>query len=155
MRLRCTSLLSCSIDRLRTELEKPILLQHVALPMLAFAPVDPPQFPDRWTPGRYRAELRIGGWVPIGEHTLNPQPLPPRSEPLVWHDAGYSDLIQVWDHKIELEDFHQMMRYSDVVEIHAGPLTLPAWLFALAFYTHRQRRLNRLVASRFDYAHAD
>ena len=70
---------------------------------------------------------------------------------LVWHDAGYSDLIKVWDHKIRLEDFHGMTRYTDEVEVRAGPLTGPAWLFAYAFYTHRQRRLNRLVASGFAY----
>ena len=30
-------------------------------------------------------------------------------------------------------------------------LTVLAWLCAYALYTHRQRRLNRLVASRFAY----
>jgi hypothetical protein len=32
-----------------------------------------------------------------------------------------------------------MTRYTDDVEIHAGPFTVPAWLFAQAFYFHRQR----------------
>jgi hypothetical protein len=50
-----------------------------------------------------------------------------------------------------LEDFLGMTRYTDEVEIHAGLLTVPAWLFALAFYGHRQRRLNRLVAAGFAY----
>lgn len=154
MRLQCTSLLPCPVDRLRTELQRPVLLQHVSLPMLAFVPVDPPEFPAVWAPGRYRAELRIGGRFSIGGHTLNPLPLPPGSEPLVWHDAGFSNLIKVWDHKIEIEDVHGMTRYSDVVEVHAGPLTVAAWLFACAFYAHRQRRLNRLVASGFDYDRA-
>ena len=27
-----------------------------------------------------------------------------------------------------------MTRYTDEVEVHAGPLTLAAWLFASAFY---------------------
>ena len=69
----------------------------------------------------------------------------------MWHDAGYSDLIKVWDHQIRLEDYYGMTRYTDVVEVHAGVLTVPAWLFAYAYYTHRQRRLNRLVASGFAY----
>jgi hypothetical protein len=46
---------------------------------------------------------------------------------------------------------HAMTRYTDQVEIHAGLLTVPAWLFAQAFYLHRQRRLNRLVATDFTY----
>jgi hypothetical protein len=60
-------------------------------------------------------------------------------------------LIRVWDHQIVLEDFLGMTRYTDEVEIHAGPPTVPTWLFALAFYGHRQRRLNRLVAAGFAY----
>ncbi len=152
MRLECTSLLACPVEAIRAELDKPALLQHIAAPMLIFQPVEPSTFPARWSPGKYRATLLVGGRVPIGEHTLNPQPLPPDSEAVVWHDAGYSDLITVWDHTIIVEDFYGMTRYRDQVEIHAGLLTVPAWLFAQLFYRHRQRRLNRLVAARFDYA---
>jgi hypothetical protein len=36
--------------------------------------------------------------------------------------------------------------------VRAGPLTVAAWLFACAFYSHRQRRLSRLVATGFAYA---
>ena len=60
-------------------------------------------------------------------------------------------MIRVWDHKIRLADFHGMTRYTDEVEVHAGPLTIAAWLFALVFYIHRQRRLRRVVASGFAY----
>ena len=45
---------------------------------------------------------------------------------------AHSDLIKVWDHKIRLEDFHGMTRYTDEVEVHAGPLTAAASLFAIA-----------------------
>jgi len=98
----------------------------------------------------------MGGRVPIGEHVVNLQrtvadATEVRANPVIWHDAGYSDLIRMWDHKIELEDFFGMTRYTDDVEIHAGPLRLPAWLFAQVFYLHRQRRLNRLVAADFAY----
>ena len=67
------------------------------------------------------------------------------------NDAGYSDLIKVWDHKIRSADVSGTTRHTDEVEIRAGVLTLPTWLFAWAYYTHRQRRLNRLVASGFPY----
>jgi hypothetical protein len=74
-----------------------------------------------------------------------------KTNPVVWHDAGYGDLIKVWDHKILLEDFLGMTRYADEVEIDAGPLTVPAWLFAQAFYLNRQRRLSTLVSAGFSY----
>ena len=151
MRLACTSLLPCSMARLTPELAKPMLLNWISWPLLHFVAVDPPQLPERFSARPYRTRLMLGPGVPIGEHTLDLQMAPADGPGLVWHDAGHSDLIKVWDHKIRLEDFHGMTRYTDEVEVHAGPLTLAAWLFACAFYTSRQRRLNRLVGSGFAY----
>ena len=151
MRLRRTSLLPCTIARLAPELAKPMLLNWVSWPMLHFVAVDPPALPERFGAGRYRTRLLLGVLLPIGEHILDLQPAPVDGPGLVWHDAGYSDLIQVWDHKIRLEDYYGMTRYTDEVEVRAGLLTVPASLFGYAFYRHRQRRLNRLVASRFAY----
>jgi hypothetical protein len=150
MRLECISLIACPVERLARELEHPALFHYVTAPMLTFVPVDPPEFPDPWRPGKYRARLLVGGRLPIGDHTLDVRD--DVSGDVVWHDAGYSGLIKLWDHKIVLEDAYGMTRYRDVVEIHAGPLTLPAWLFAKAFYSHRQRRLNRLTTADFDDA---
>ncbi len=132
------------------------LLDHLASPMLVFRPVDPPQARERWHLGPHRFRLLVGGRLPIGEHTIDVQRVVADTagvgaDPVVWHDAGYSDLIRVWDHRVELEDTYAMTRYTDVVEVHAGPLTIPAWLFARAFYAHRQRRLRRLVAGGFAY----
>ncbi len=156
MRLRCTSLLPCPVDRLLPELGRPALLDEIAAPMVVFEPVDPPAQAAHWTLGPHRYRLLVGGRVPIGEHTIDVRRVVDdagavAADPLVWHDAGFSDLIKVWDHKITLTDFYGMTRYTDVVEIHAGPLTLAAWLFARSFYAHRQRRLNRLVAADFAY----
>jgi hypothetical protein len=151
MRLAVTSLLPCSIARLAPELAKPMLLNWVSWPMLHFVAVDPPQLPERFAAGRYRTRLLLGGGLPLGDHTLDLQQSPATGPGLVWHDAGHSDLIRLWDHKIRLEEFHGMTRYTDEVDIHAGPLTLVAAAFAYAFYRHRQRRLNRLVAAGFAY----
>lgn len=154
MRLECTSLFPCSVEALRAEVAKPLLLQHIAAPMLVFVPVDPPEFPALWSPGEYRAQLLVGGRISIGDHTLVPQDVPPEAAPLVWDDQGYSGLIKVWRHKIVLEDVHGMTRYRDQVEVRAGLLTVAAWLFAKLFYTHRQRRLGRLISAGFDYQQA-
>jgi hypothetical protein len=151
MRLARTSLLPCSMARLAPELAKPMLLNWVSWPMLHFVAVNPPALPGRFVATSYRTRLMLGVLLPIGEHTLDLQVAPGNGPGLVWHAAGFSNLIQVWDHKIRLEDFHGMTRYTDEVEVHAGPLTALAWLFAYVFYAHRQRRLNRLVASGFAY----
>ena len=144
MRLRCSSLQACGRERLATALRRPVLLCRVAWPMLTFTPVDPPVLEDRWAYKPYVFALRVAGRVPIGEHTIDPKP--PGGGDEVWHDAGHSALISVWDHRIELADFRGMTRYTDVVEVRAGVLTPVAWAFAQVFYRHRQRRLNRLVA---------
>jgi hypothetical protein len=162
MRLRCTSLLPCSVERLAAELSRSALLNYVSWPMLVFVGIDPDPLPERFTARRYLTRLLIAGRLPIGEHTLDLRQAPASpggsggvppgmhaAPGLVWHDAGYSPLIRVWDHKIRLADFHGMTRYTDEVDVQAGPLTIPAWLFASAFYRHRQRRLSRLVAAGF------
>lgn len=156
MRLRITCLLPCSLVTIGHELTKQALFHYVDAPVLAFVPVAPDSIGERWEQRPYRFALRVGMRLPIGEHTVDArlatEPDPDRSGPqLVWHDAGFSDLISVWDHRILLEDFRGMTRYTDQVEIHAGPLTLPAWLFARVLYTNRQRRLSRVAASGFTY----
>ena len=151
MRLRRTSLLPCSTARLAPELAKPMLLNWISWPMLHLVAVDPPALPERFAAGRYRLRLMLGVLLPIGEHTLDLRLAPGDGPGLVWHDAGHSDLTEVWDHKIRIEDYYGMTRYTDEVDVRAGPFTVAAWLFAYAFYRHRQRRLSRLVASRFAY----
>ena len=144
MRLRCSSLQACGRERLAAELTRPVLLCRIAWPVLTFTPVDPPVLEDRWAFKPYVFTLRVGGRIRLGEHTIAPRrPVGPHE---VWHDAGHSDVVKVWDHRIELTDFHGMTRYADVVEVRAGLLTPVAWAFAQVFYRHRQRRLNRLVA---------
>ena len=151
MRLTVTSLLPCSVERLAADLAKPMLLNWVSWPMLHFVAVDPPTLPRRFAAAPYRTRLKLGMVLPIGEHTLDLQIAPATGPGLVWHDAGHSDLITLWDHKIRLEEFHGMTRYTDEVEIQAGALTAVASACAYAFYTHRQRRLNRLIAADFAY----
>jgi len=153
MRLRRRSLLACSVEQCLTEVAKPASLVYVAAPMLMFVPLDPGELGDAWEPGAHRVRLLLGGRVPVGEHTLHISAEPQGPSGTVFHDAGYSDLIETWDHRIILDDFLGMTSYTDLVEVRAGLLTPAVWLFAWVFYGHRQRRWQRLVASGFEYGH--
>ena len=73
MRLRCTSLLPCSVERLAAELDRSALLNYVSWPMLVFVGLDPDPLPERFTTGRYLTRLLIAGRLSIGEHTLSLQ----------------------------------------------------------------------------------
>ena len=69
--------------------------------MLVFDAVEPEDATERWSPGKYRFRLLIGGHMPIGERVINLQravhdPMALETNPVVWHDAGYSDLIRIW-----------------------------------------------------------
>lgn len=158
MRLRLTTLLPCTPDRLVVELARSDRLDGLDAPVLTFEPVEPPVLPTTWRVGEYRTRLRVARRIGLGEHTLVVRRVVGPGEPLpggevqIWHDAGHSDLVRRWDHKILVEPFLGMTRCTDLVEIDAGPLTLPAWLFAHVLYRHRQRRLTRLVSAGFDNA---
>jgi hypothetical protein len=54
--------------------------------------------------------------------------------------------VQVWNHDIRLiEKDENHTQYTDRVEIHAGWKTAFIWLWANAFYRHRQRKWIRLL----------
>ena len=38
-------------------------------PFVVVAPIDPPAFPARWLPGRYRVSMRLFGFIPLGWQT--------------------------------------------------------------------------------------
>lgn len=150
MRLRVSSVLPCAGATLSAELAKPERLNQLDGPVLRFVPVAPPFFPDRWAPGAYRTRLLVGGRLSIGEHTLQVERATADASGEIWHDAGFSDVIRLWEHKIVLADAGAgRTRYTDAADIHAGPLTPFAWLFAQVLYRQRQRQLARLVAAGF------
>jgi hypothetical protein len=55
-------------------------------------------------------------------------------------------LVRRWDHAISIgEAPNGQTRYRDDIEVEAGLLTPIVWLFALCFYSHRQRRWRRVA----------
>jgi hypothetical protein len=84
------------------------------------------------------------GFLPFGKQAIVIS-FPKSVGGFLLRDNGYSGLIKVWDHKISITTDAGRTRYNDSVTIHAGVLTLPVWLFAQAFYRHRQRRWRLLA----------
>ncbi len=66
--------------------------------------------------------------------------------------------VRTWNHRLRFEPTGpSSCRYTDEVEIEAGPLTASVWLFAAIFYRYRQARwrsLTRVLAAAEPHAGA-
>lgn len=150
VRVKLTTDLDVPAERAWAEVRTSRLLDHVAAPLQAFEPVEPPVLPDVWQEGRYLVRLRMFGVLPIGMQWIVisfPDASPERYQ---LRDNGHGSLVSTWDHLITIEPLAaDRCRYTDEVEVRAGLLTPFVWAFARLFYAHRQRRWRRLVATRF------
>lgn len=132
------------------QVQSPQLLQHIAAPLLTFHPRDG-DFPQTWSPGEYRAGLRLFGLLPVGEQVIGIE-YPPSGAPDGGHvlrDNGRGGLVTRWDHLMLIAPENGGTRYTDRVEIEAGMVTGLAAAFAGYFYRHRQRRWRQLIARDF------
>ena len=116
-------------------------LQYIAWPFAAFEPVSDGE--PVWTVGSTASySFRLFGVIPFGTHTIHILRFDPDS---VSSREG-NEHVPVWNHTIQLiEKDETHTRYTDRVEIHAGWKTVFIWLWANAFYAHRQRKWIRLL----------
>ncbi|MEM8817200.1 MAG: hypothetical protein AAGE85_15345 [Pseudomonadota bacterium] len=128
------------------------LLEYVSRGILRFVPVDPHRFPEVWREGRYKVNLYLFGFVPLGWQTIGIEPQPGSGKTWSMRDNGYGWAIKTWDHTIEVTPRGEGSCYTDRITVDAGVLTTLTALFAKLFYRHRQRRWRKLVANGFDYA---
>ena len=56
--------------------------------------------------------------------------------------------VPVWNHTICLKNKGRETEYTDKVDIDAGWKTVFVYLWAEAFYTHRQKRWIKLLGER-------
>ena len=116
-------------------------LQYIAKPFAAFEPVsdDVPV----WAVGSTSAyRFRLFGVIPFGTHTIHILSFDP--DGVSSHEGN--EHVPVWNHEIWLvEKDENHTQYTDRVEIHAGWKTFFIWLWANAFYAHRQRKWIQLL----------
>jgi hypothetical protein len=156
MNASVSTLLDAAPERVWAELQRPALLEYVAAPLVAFEPVHPESFPERWEEGEYRVSTALFGVVPLGEQSIR------ISKPRVddaegdrfyqLRDDGTGRLARVWDHLVSVRETPDGKTvYTDEIEVDAGVLTPLVWSFATVFYHHRQRRWRKLVENGFSY----
>lgn len=138
-------------DRVWQEVNRPALLDFVAAPLLRFAPLDPPHFPEVWEHRDYLVAMRFMGVLPVGRQTISISHPAPEGAARFVRDNGYGAMIRRWDHLITIEPAPGGTRYVDRLILEAGVLTPAIALFARVFYAHRQRRWRKLAAHGFTY----
>lgn len=131
-----TAVFPADRDTVFRKLQQLETLRYIAKPYATFQPVG--DAPETWEAGctsSYR--LRLLGLIPFGTHTIRIL----RFDPDGVSSREGNEHVPVWDHDITLEALDgKQTRYTDRVEIRAGWKTVFIWLWAKAFYAHRQRR---------------
>ena len=141
MIVRKTSVFPAPRDEVLSRLQRLETLQYIAAPYATFTSVS--ETADfRWETGassEYR--FKLFGIIPFGIHTIRIE----RFDQDGIQSREHNRHVPVWDHLIVLKDLGDRTKYTDEVVIRAGWKTFFVWLWAGAFYAHRQRKWIRLL----------
>jgi hypothetical protein len=145
MKVYVESVLDCPSALVWDEVQTSRLLLEVIDPLLRFAPCAGQDFPAVWQEGEtVQGKAYAFRVLPLGEHAIRYERIDP--ERCEIQTREHSRLIRRWDHRIRVRATADgRALYSDEIDLDAGLLTLPVWLFAQWFYRHRQRRWRRVA----------
>ena len=136
-----SALFPASKETVFRKLQQLETLQRIAKPYASFEPIG--EVVSTWAVGSTSAyRFRLFGVIPFGTHTIHIL----RFDPDGVSSHGGNEHVPVWNHEIRLvEKDENHTQYTDRVEIHAGWKTALIWLWARAFYAHRQKKWIRLL----------
>ena len=139
-----TSVFPAPREEVLSRLQRLETLQYVAAPYASFVPVENSS-DFIWKTGAISSyHFRLFGIVPFGVHTIRIE----RFDADGIQSRESNPHVPVWNHLITLKDIEELTEYTDEVEIHAGWKTFFIWLWANAFYSHRQRKWIRLLQAK-------
>lgn len=145
MKATISTLIQANENDMWEELQNVSSLMHVASPLLKFRPEKNHTIPEKWEVGReYKFWLFFLGVIPLGEHCITLAEINPGKKTIISNERGR--LAKIWNHIIKILPYNeQAIQYIDEIDIKAGVLTIPIWLFAHVFYRHRQRRWKNVL----------
>ncbi len=146
MKASISTILDCQAETFWRYILKPESLRYVASPILKFIPIRG-ELDSSWDEGKlYEFRLFFLGLLPLGRHRIQLVEINQAENVIRSRESG--QLAKVWNHTIRFGNLdHTTMRYTDEIEIRAGLLSFPIWVFAQFFYRHRQRRWKRFLRS--------
>ncbi len=147
MIVRKSSVFPASRDVVFEKLQKLETLQTIAKPYATFEPVGTAE--PVWTVGHTSAyRFHLFGVIPFGTHTIHIV----RFDPDGVSSREGNEQVPVWNHDITMIPLDDnRIKYTDRVEIQAGWKTPFIWLWANAFYVHRQRKWIHLLKEAESY----
>lgn len=139
-----TSLFPARREEVFKKLQRLETLQYIASPYATFTPVNGVG-PFIWQVGNHSSyRFKLFGVIPFGTHSIHIE----RFDMDGIQSRERNERVPVWDHKITLRDKGKQTEYTDEVEIKAGWKTPFIWIWANAFYAHRQRKWIRLLKNK-------
>ena len=137
-----TSIFPANTHAVFCELQKLSTLQYIAAPYASFTPTAGAEG-LLWDAGRtFSFHFRLFGMIPYGTHVIHVRRF---DEGEIYTNEG-NEHVPTWNHRITLKATDGGgTEYTDEVEIGAGWKTTAIWLWAKAFYAHRQRKWIKLL----------
>jgi ligand-binding SRPBCC domain-containing protein len=130
-------------ERVWETLKKADTLRYLTRGLLGFRPLGP--VPDQLGAGDVvRVRLLFFHLIPGWAHEIHVLVVDEAARRIETTERGGS--VKTWDHVLSVEPAPAgRTRYTDTIEIDAGPLTRLVWMYANLFYRYRQWRWRRLA----------
>lgn len=142
MTVRKSSVFPAAKDEVFTRLRRLETLRYIAKPYATFTPTDGND-DLTWEAGRvFSFCFHMFGFMPLGVHTIHVIAF--SEDGVLTHESN--PFVPIWNHRIILHTIDAACTgYTDEAEIGAGWKTPFVYLWAKAFYAHRQRKWRRLL----------
>lgn len=117
-------------------------LAYIAKPYATFKSIDG-QVELVWKVGRsFSFDFKMFGFIPLGVHVINVREF--NLDNIYTNESN--PFCPIWNHRIILKEIiDDKTEYTDEVEIGAGWKTPFVYLWAKAFYSHRQKKWIKLL----------
>lgn len=147
MTVKKTSVFSAKQSNIFGLLQRFDTLAYIAKPYATFKNIDG-QTELVWEVGKsFSFDFKMFGFISLGVHIINVKEF---NIDNIYTNEG-NPFCPIWNHRIILKEIaERKTEYTDEVEIEAGWKTPFIYLWAKAFYSHRQKKWIKLLNKRYE-----
>lgn len=147
MTVKKTSVFSAKQSNIFGLLQRFDTLAYIAKPYAIFKNIDG-QTELVWEVGKsFSFDFKMFGFISLGVHIINVKEF---NIDNIYTNEG-NPFCPIWNHRIILKEIAgRKTEYTDEVEIEAGWKTPFIYLWAKAFYSHRQKKWIKLLNKRYE-----